>query len=207
MCASQMLVTICDEESQKSRTQNRQNAMLQMPGEMGLRNDRATFHLDDSQGQPEPINKKGHSFGPTYYNIRPMQAPVSAMTAGLSVQPSKQRKHVMKILHPQQISTKKSVGPVTGLPITTDERVILFNLNKQYEKDNKVTLQIEARLAKQQDLIQKEACTQYQAPEIEPAKIPNKSPNKSTNKSKKQKGKGGKAKKNKKWFDFKNEYY
>lgn len=141
-----------------------------MPGEVGLRGDRATFHLGQSPGQPVSMAKNGRPSAATYYNVRPTGPPVSAMAAGRGAQPPKQRRHAMQVLPELPASADRAVGPVTGLPIAGDEHVFVIKLGKQYdEQDDMVNLQVEVRLPKQRDPVQTDTGTQFLASDVKPA--------------------------------------
>lgn len=146
--------------------------MRLFPGEVGLRGDRATFHLGragPAAGQQAQVAENGRPAGAVYYNMRPAAAvtvPSSARQGGkqqqvVATQPP-QRRHVMQVLPPMPASTEPAVGPVTGLPIGGDEHVFVLRLGKRYdEPDEKARLQIEVRLPKQREPVNVDADTQF----------------------------------------------
>lgn len=167
-----MLKTLCaKDEKNKSMVNGRsdRNAMRLFPGEVGLRGDRATFHLGRAgpvSGQQVQVAENGRSTGAVFYNMRPpaIVAQSSGRQGGkqqaAAMQP--QRKHVMQVLPPMPASTEQAVGPVTGLPIGADEHVFVLRLGKRYdEPDEKARLQIEVRLPKQQEPVNVDADTQF----------------------------------------------
>lgn len=203
-----VLQTFCTRNEQSKATANGRtdrNAMRLFPGEVGLRGDRATFHLgragpapSSAAGQPSltPDNRK--PTGAVYYNMRPMtvipslssgkpggkQQQAAAAAAAAAQQP--QRKHVMQMLPALPTSTEQAVGPVTGLPIAGDEHVFVLRLGKRYnEPDEKARLQIEVRLPKQQEPVSTDVDTQYMDNDVLIAKVDSK-----------KKAKGKKTKKN-----------
>lgn len=143
--------------------------MRLLPGEVGLRGDRATFHLGQGASQPVPLAKDGRPTGAVYYNMHPGVAPPAAMAGkGFNKHqqfqplPQPQRKHVMQVLPALPTSSDPAVGPVTGLPIHANEHVFVLRLGKRYdEPDEKARLQIEVRLPKQSSPPQTEAHTQF----------------------------------------------
>ncbi|VVC26886.1 Hypothetical protein CINCED_3A014143 [Cinara cedri] len=153
-----------------------QNAMVLLPGEVGLRGDRATFYLGSSDGQTAPIPDDSQSAGAVYYNIRPTQPPAT-VTAGrgpaksvIPPNPPKPRKHVMQMLPVLPKSTKPAVGPVTGLPISEDEHVFVIRLGKRHnEPDEKARLQIEMRMPKIKIPVTTEVPSQYMESDLLPA--------------------------------------
>lgn len=133
--------------------------MRLMPGEVGLRGDRATFSL----GRDDGLTHGGYGTdgGAVYYNIQPTTLPPAA---GLPAAPSnvrgghshvrptspdqspRDRKHVMEML---PATAKPTLGPVTGLPVSDDEHVFVLWLGKRPgEPDEKARLQIEVRVPK-----------------------------------------------------------
>lgn len=156
--------------------------MRLFPGEVGLRGDRATFHLGragpapaSAAGQPSLTLDNKKPTGAVYYNMRPMTVMQSlssskpggkqqqaAAAAAVAAAQQPQRKHVMQVLPAVPASTEQAVGPVTGLPIAGDEHVFVLRLGKRYnEPDEKARLQIEVRLPKQKEPVSTDVDTQY----------------------------------------------
>lgn len=199
-----MLKTFCTtDEKTKTITNGRadRNAMRLFPGEVGLRGDRATFHLGRAGPvagqQAPPAAENGRPAGAVYYNMRPPAAIAPTASGGgrpggkqqpAAMQP--QRKHVMQVLPALPASTEPAVGPVTGLPIGGDEHVFVLRLGKRYdEPDEKARLQIEVRLPKQQEPGNVDADTQFAETDLPAAAAADKT--KKAKKGKKGK-KGGK---------------
>lgn len=184
-----MLQTFCDQPNTSgdlTKPTADPNAMLLFPGEVGLRGDRATFHMGQNPERPVATRDDGRPTGAVYYNVKP--AAGRQKTA---------RKHVMQVLPALPASANPVVGPVTGLPVTENETVFVLRLGKRYEEepDEKARLQIEMRLPKQPYKGLEEAGTQFLQEDVP---VENKSPNpeavskKSKQKRKKSAGKGKK---------------
>lgn len=186
--------------------------MRLFPGEVGLRGDRATFHLGragpapaSAAGQPSLTPDNGKPTGAVYYNMRPMTVVPSLSSgkpggkqqqAAAAAAQQPQRKHVMQVLPAVPASTEQAVGPVTGLPIAGDEHVFVLRLGKRYnEPDEKARLQIEVRLPKQREPVSTDVDTQYMDKDVLTTKVVSKKKNAKGKKAKKNSG-GKKAKRN-----------
>lgn len=173
-------------------------AMRLLPGEVGLRGDRATFHLGRNAGQPVPVDEDGRPTGAVYYNLRPP----AAAAASTGKQGAKQlqhqpRKHVMQVLPTLPISKDPFFGPVTGMPVADDEHLFVLNLSKRYdEQDDKARLQIEVRLPKDREPERIDASTLVVEEDIDGPPVP--PPEPETSKKKKKGKKSGAEKKKKK---------
>lgn len=147
------------------------DAMRLLPGDVGLRGDRATFHLGPGSTQLIPLAKDGLPTGAVYYNMQPGAPAVVAVPGKGSRKnqksqqlPQRQRKHVMQKFPSVPMSTELTFGPVTGMPINDDEHVFVFRLGKRHdEPDEKARLQIEMRLPKISCTSQTEVHTQVLA--------------------------------------------
>jgi len=149
--------------------QSDRNAIRLLPGEVGLRGDRATFHLggrclsavtSTTTNQQLSLDENGRPTGSLYYNMRP---PVMSMPPGMKYQQHlQQHKNLVKVLPSMPVSNEQNVGPVTGMPISDDEHVFMVRLGKQYDdSDDKARLQIEVRLPKQNRPTKTNADTQF----------------------------------------------
>lgn len=103
----------------------------------------------------------------------------------------------MQVLPALPASTKPAVGPVTGLPIASDEHVFVMRLGKRHdEPDEKARLQIEVRMPKKKDhVVQESSGTQFLEEELLPAgemSKSNKKGKKSDKKAEKKSAKKGK---------------
>lgn len=172
------------------------------PGEVGLRDNRATFHLGVGggggvtkdmtavKGVKPKTGLDGRSTGAVYYHMQPEV--VDGKTAKNNYS---QRKHVMRVLPPLPANTNPAVGPISGLPIGGDEHVLVLRLGKRNnESDEMAPLQIEVRLPKETKK-PTEASTQFQEEDYLPAAP---APVPTVKVSKKKKGKKEGRKKSKK---------
>ncbi|XP_050535108.1 uncharacterized protein LOC126902126 [Daktulosphaira vitifoliae] len=113
-------------------------SMQLKPGEVGLRGDRATFHMGYKPRQSFQI-VDGKPAGAVYYNLP-------------AVDKNRARKHVVQVLPALPGNSMALVGPVTGLPITDDEDVFVLRMGKRYEEpDEKAKIQVEVRLPKKKN--------------------------------------------------------
>ncbi|VVC30746.1 Hypothetical protein CINCED_3A002303, partial [Cinara cedri] len=159
-----VLQKICT-KSQTPAVKTGQNKLKLKSGEVGLSDDRITFHLGQTLNQPESTNDSWPT-SPTYFNVRPMCPPVSAMAFSRGAELSKQRKHLIKVQSSLQPSTDQVVGMVTGLPIAKTEDVFFIEVAKEYQDEKKV-LQIEVRLPKQIGVVMVDAFTQCEESDFE----------------------------------------
>jgi len=177
------------------------NAMQLFPGEVGLRGDRATFHLGGrnvptATDQPAPSNEAGRPSGAVYYNMRPPVMVTAPSKKNQSVvQPQlQQRKHVMQVLPSLPVTTEPIVGSVTGLPVGENEHVFVMRVGKRHdEPDEKARLQIEVRMLKQDKPARTNADTQFSEVDVHTTTNNATAADKMTKKNKKKKaGKKGK---------------
>lgn len=151
------------------------NAMRLMPGEVGLRGNRATFHLGrglEKSGQPVPVGEDGRPTGAVYYNLQlPVTKPITPIgkKSGKAQESLVERKHVVQMLPAIPASTEPAIGPVTGLPVADNEHLFVFRMGKRYnESDDKARLQIEMRMPKKRDPVFVDAATQFLESDITP---------------------------------------
>lgn len=174
------------------------DTMRLQPGEVGLRGDRATFHLGGRPFTNPRIDKDGRPTGASYYHVQPRAAAADGTVAQGD---HLQRKYMTQVLPVHPATTDQLVGPVTGLPVDGDEDVFVVRLRKRYrETDDMACLQMEVRLPKvTKDEKPKDMGTQFADQDyLPPEPIPSEpKPAKSKKKGKKGK-KGGDTKKGKK---------
>ncbi|VVC31563.1 Hypothetical protein CINCED_3A004739 [Cinara cedri] len=174
-------------KSRPPAIKTKQNKLKLRSGEVGMNDNRVTFHLGQSLNQPESTNDN-YPTSPTYFNVQPMHPPVSAMALSRGVDLPKQRKNMMKVQSSLPQPTDQVVGMVTGLPIAKTEDVFFIEVAKQYNNERKV-LQMEVRLPKQVGPVMVDAFTQYEESDFESNVVVGNG---------EKGGKGGKGKKGKK---------
>lgn len=135
------------------------DAMRLRPGEVGLRGDRATFHLGGGPLANAKAAKDGRPPAAIYYNVQPEAVADSAIAQDGYMQ----RRYVKQMLPPLPATTEPLVGPVTGLPVDKyKEDIYVLRLGKQHgEPDDMAPLQIEMRVPKDQDEKPKDVGTQF----------------------------------------------